>query len=39
LRGTRGGVGFSGASNKERLPTAMAMTENVRRFEALMLPA
>jgi predicted TIM-barrel enzyme len=32
---TRGVVGFFGASSMERLPTEVAMTENVRRFKAI----
>ncbi len=32
---TRGVVGFFGASSMERLPTEVAMTENMRRFKAL----
>ena len=35
LARTRGVVGFFGASSMERLPTEMAMTENMRRFKAL----
>jgi predicted TIM-barrel enzyme len=35
LRCTRGVVGFFGASSMERLPTEVAMTENMRRFKAL----
>jgi predicted TIM-barrel enzyme len=35
LERTRGVVGFFGASSMERLPTEMAMTENMRRFKAL----
>ncbi len=30
-----GVVGFFGASSMERLPTEIAMTENMRRFKAL----
>ena len=32
---TEGIVGFFGASSMERLPTEVAMTENMRRFKAL----
>jgi len=32
---TEGVVGFFGASSMERLPTEIAMTENMRRFKAL----
>ena len=32
---TTGVVGFFGASSMERLPTEVAMTENMRRFKAL----
>ena len=32
---TRGVVGFFGASSMERLPTEVAITENMRRFKAL----
>jgi predicted TIM-barrel enzyme len=32
---TDGVVGFFGASSMERLPTEIAMTENMRRFKAL----
>jgi predicted TIM-barrel enzyme len=35
LARTRGVVGFFGASSMERLPTEIAMTENVRRFKAM----
>jgi predicted TIM-barrel enzyme len=35
LEGTRGVVGFFGASSMERLPTEVAMTENMRRFKAI----
>ncbi len=35
LERTRGVVGFFGASSIERLPTEMAITENVRRFKAI----
>ncbi len=34
---THGVVGFFGASSMERLPTEVAMTENMRRFKALSL--
>jgi predicted TIM-barrel enzyme len=32
---TRGVVGFFGASSMERLPTEIALTENMRRFKAI----
>ena len=32
---TEGIVGFFGASSMERLPTEVAMTENMKRFKAL----
>jgi predicted TIM-barrel enzyme len=35
LERTRGVVGFFGASSMERLPTEIAMTENMRRFKAI----
>jgi predicted TIM-barrel enzyme len=35
LERTRGVVGFFGASSMERLPTEVAMTENMRRFKAI----
>jgi predicted TIM-barrel enzyme len=35
LERTRGVVGFFGASSMERLPTEVAMTENMRRFKSL----
>src|SRR3954454_17165385 len=35
LAHTRGVVGFFGASSMERLPTEVAMTENMRRFKAI----
>jgi predicted TIM-barrel enzyme len=35
LERTQGIVGFFGASSMERLPTEVAMTENMRRFKAL----
>jgi predicted TIM-barrel enzyme len=35
LERTRGVAGFFGASSMERLPTEVAMTENMRRFKAL----
>ena len=35
---TEGIVGFFGASSMERLPTEVAMTENMRRFKALAMP-
>ena len=35
LERTSGVVGFFGASSMERLPTEMAMTENMRRFKAI----
>jgi predicted TIM-barrel enzyme len=34
---TEGVVGFFGASSMERLPTEVAMTENMRRFKAIPL--
>ena len=34
LERTEGVVGFFGASSMERLPTEVAMTENMRRFKA-----
>jgi predicted TIM-barrel enzyme len=37
LERTTGVVGFFGASSMERLPTEIAMTENMRRFKALAL--
>ncbi len=37
LERTRGVCGFFGASSMERLPTEIAMTENMRRFKALAL--
>jgi predicted TIM-barrel enzyme len=37
LERTSGVVGFFGASSMERLPTEIAMTENMRRFKALSL--
>jgi predicted TIM-barrel enzyme len=37
LARTSGVVGFFGASSMERLPTEIAMTENMRRFKALSL--
>jgi predicted TIM-barrel enzyme len=37
LARTRGVVGFFGASSMERLPTEVAMTENMRRFKAIPL--
>jgi predicted TIM-barrel enzyme len=37
LEQTNGVVGFFGASSMERLPTEVAMTENMRRFKALAL--
>jgi predicted TIM-barrel enzyme len=37
LERTDGVVGFFGASSMERLPTEVAMTENMRRFKALAL--
>ena len=36
---TTGVVGFFGASSLERLPTEVAMTENMRRFKAIPLTA
>jgi predicted TIM-barrel enzyme len=35
LERTSGVVGFFGASSMERLPTEVAMTENMRRFKAI----
>jgi predicted TIM-barrel enzyme len=35
LKRTRGVVGFFGASSMERLPTEVAMTENMRRFKSI----
>jgi predicted TIM-barrel enzyme len=35
LERTEGVVGFFGASSMERLPTEIAITENMRRFKAL----
>jgi len=35
LANTDGVVGFFGASSMERLPTEIAMTENMRRFKAI----
>jgi len=35
LRRTSGVVGFFGASSMERLPTEIAMTQNMRRFKAM----
>jgi predicted TIM-barrel enzyme len=35
LQRTKGVVGFFGASSMERLPTEIAMTENMRRFKAI----
>jgi len=35
LERTEGVVGFFGASSMERLPTEIAMTENMRRFKAV----
>ena len=35
LERTKGVVGFFGASSMERLPTEIAMTENMRRFKAI----
>jgi len=35
LANTGGVVGFFGASSMERLPTEIAMTENMRRFKAI----
>jgi predicted TIM-barrel enzyme len=37
LERTTGVVGFFGASSMERLPTEVAMTENMRRFKAIAL--
>ena len=35
---TRGVVGFFGASSMERLPTEVAITENMKRFKAIPVP-
>ena len=35
LERTRGIAGFFGASSMERLPTEVAMTENMKRFKAI----
>jgi predicted TIM-barrel enzyme len=35
LKQTRGVVGFFGASSMERLPTEVAITENMRRFKGI----
>jgi predicted TIM-barrel enzyme len=35
LDNTTGIVGFFGASSMERLPTEIAMTENMRRFKSV----
>jgi predicted TIM-barrel enzyme len=35
IAATRGVVGFFGASSMERLPTEVAMTENMKRFKAI----
>jgi predicted TIM-barrel enzyme len=35
LARTEGVVGFFGASSMERLPTEVAMTENMRRFKQI----
>jgi predicted TIM-barrel enzyme len=35
LSRTHGVVGFFGASSMERLPTEVAMTENMRRFKSI----
>ena len=35
LERTEGVVGFFGASSMERLPTEVAMTENMRRFKSI----
>jgi len=37
LERTEGVVGFFGASSMERLPTEVAMTENMRRFKSIPL--
>jgi predicted TIM-barrel enzyme len=39
LERTKGVSGFFGASSMERLPTEAAMTETMRRFKALAVPA
>jgi len=38
LQRTTGVVGFFGASSMERLPTELAITENMRRFKAIGIP-
>ena len=35
LERTEGVVGFFGASSMERLPTEVAMTENMKRFKSI----
>jgi predicted TIM-barrel enzyme len=37
LERTNGVVGFFGASSMERLPTEVAMTENMKRFKSIPL--
>jgi len=37
LERTTGVVGFFGASSMERLPTEVAMTENMKRFKSIPL--
>ena len=39
LANTRGVVGFFGASSMERLPTEVAITENMKRFKRIGRPA
>jgi predicted TIM-barrel enzyme len=39
LARTKGVVGFFGASSMERLPTEVAMTENMRRFKSISVKA
>jgi predicted TIM-barrel enzyme len=39
LERTKGVVGFFGASSMERLPTEVAMTENMRRFKSISVKA
>jgi predicted TIM-barrel enzyme len=39
LERTRGVAGFFGASSMERLPTEVAMTENMRRFKSIPISA
>ena len=37
VENTRGIVGFFGATSIERLPTEIAMTENMRRFKSIQI--